>query len=75
LSGGDPAANAVLGFLAGAIGEADNRQSGNAVLEVGLDLDGPGVEPDKRMGDCSCVHVVIEDNQCARNCAESAPDV
>ena len=65
----------MLGFLAGAIGEADDRQPRNAVLEVGLDLDGSCVQPDERMGHSSCEHVVIEDNGAARMCVESVPNV
>ena len=75
LSGGDPAAYAVLRFLAGAIGEADDRESRDAVLKVGFDLNGSRVKPDQRMSDGSCEHVVIRDNLGARKRAESVSDV
>jgi hypothetical protein len=49
----------MLGFLASAIGETDDRESRNAVLKVGFDLDGSCVQPDQCMGHSSCEHVVI----------------
>jgi hypothetical protein len=65
----------VLRFLAGAIGEADDRESRDTVLKVGFDLNGSRVEPDQRMSDGSCEHVVIRDNVGARKRAESVSDV
>ena len=56
LGGGDSASHAVLRLLAGAVGEADDRETGDAVVEVRLDLDAAGVEADERMGDGAREH-------------------
>ena len=64
LQGGrpDPAAHAFLRLLAGAIGEADDRELGNAALEMSLDVDAPSFEADQGVSNRSCEHVVNVDN-------------
>jgi hypothetical protein len=57
LGGGDPRADALTGLLARAVGEADDREAGQPVADVGLDVDPTWLETDKRMGDCACKHV------------------
>jgi hypothetical protein len=52
----DPGANAFLRLLAGAIGEADDRERRHTELQVGLDLDAAGVEPYKRVRDGAGEH-------------------
>ena len=39
----------MLGLLARAVREPDDREAGHAVLEVSLDLDATGLESDERM--------------------------
>ena len=46
---GDPASDAVLGLLARAVGEADDRESRHAVFQMRLDLDTAGLEADERV--------------------------
>ena len=53
---GDSAPHALLRLRAGAIGETDDREGGNAALQVGLDLDATGVETDERMRDGAREH-------------------
>jgi hypothetical protein len=43
-------------FLAGAVGEADDRESGNPVANVRLDVDAARLEADERMSDRACEH-------------------
>ncbi len=45
----DPAADPLLRLLAGAVGQSDDRERRDAPLEMGLDLDRPGLEADQRM--------------------------
>jgi hypothetical protein len=52
----DPGANAFLGFLAGTVGQADDRERRHTELQVGLDLDAAGVEPYERVRDGTCEH-------------------
>ena len=56
LRGGDSAPDAVLRLLAGAVGEPHDREAGDAVVEVRLDLDAAGVEADERMRDGAREH-------------------
>ena len=56
LGGGDPAANALARLLAGAVGEPDDREAGNAVANVRLDVDPSRLEADERMRDRACKH-------------------
>src|SRR5262249_13198814 len=58
LGGEDSAADAVLRLGAGAIGKPDDRETGNAVLQVRLYLDAAGLETDERVRDGACEHVV-----------------
>ena len=51
LGGRDPRADALLRLLAGAVGQADDRERGHAELEVRLHLHPPRLEPDHGMGD------------------------
>ena len=71
----DAAADTVLRLLAGAVGEADDRECGCAALEVRLDLDPARIQADERVGDRASEHVAtIGDNMC-RVCAESVERV
>ena len=54
--GDDAASHAVLRLLAGPIGEPDDREPGNAELEMRLDLHLPRLEPDESVGDRACEH-------------------
>jgi hypothetical protein len=56
LGGRDAAAHAFARLLAGPVGEADDREAGNAVADVRLDVDAPRLETDERMGDRACKH-------------------
>src|SRR5829696_3531760 len=56
LGGDDPAADALLRLLAGAVRQPDDREAGNPALQMGLHLDAAGVEPDEGMRDGSCEH-------------------
>ena len=47
----DADADALLRLLAGAVGEADDREAGDAELEVRLDLDAARLEADERVRD------------------------
>jgi hypothetical protein len=47
----------VLCLLAGSVGEADDREPRNAVLEVRLHLDAAWIEADERVRDGACEHV------------------
>ena len=62
LRGGNPAAHTMLGLLAGAVSQADERECRQAVLKVRLDVDPARVEPDQRMRNRSCEHVANIDN-------------
>jgi hypothetical protein len=46
----------VLGFLAGAVDEADERERRNRILDMGLDLDAARLEADEGERDCVCEH-------------------
>ena len=46
----------MLGFLARAVREADDRESGYPVLQVRLDLDAAGLEADERMRESAREH-------------------
>src|SRR5262249_51737472 len=62
LRGRDPAADSLLRFLACTIREADDREGGNAALQVSFDLDPPGVEANQGVRESSREHVVrLED--------------
>ena len=52
-----PLRSTLLGLLAGAVGEPDDRQPGQAALDVGLDLDPPRLEPDERVRDRARQHL------------------
>ena len=56
LRGADAAANAVLRLRAGPVGEPDDREAGQATVDVGLDLDPPRLEPDESVGDGAREH-------------------
>ena len=53
---GDSAPHALLRLRARAVGKTDDREGGNAALQVGLDLDATGVETDERMRDGAREH-------------------
>ena len=52
----DPAADALLRLLAGAVGQPDDREGGDAAADVGLHLDATGVEADDGVGDRAREH-------------------
>ena len=52
----DAAANAVLRLRAGAVGETDDREAGEATVDVRLDLDTPRLEADESVGDGAREH-------------------
>ena len=53
----DAAPDPLLRFLAGLVRESDDRERGDAALEMRLDLDGPGFEPDESMGGGARKHI------------------
>ena len=57
LGGRDSAAHALLGLLACAVGEADDRERRHAALEVGFDFDAARIEADEGVGDSSREHL------------------
>jgi len=57
LGGGDPAPDAFLRLLAGFVREADDREGGQAALDVCFDLDPAWIDADERVSDCPCEHV------------------
>ena len=62
----DPAANAVLRFLAGTVSEADDREPRHAPLEVGFHFDASGIEPDDCERDRAREHAFTLGGQIAR---------
>jgi hypothetical protein len=56
LGRGDPASDPLTRLLAGAVGETDDREAGQAVADVGFDVDAPRLESDERMRDRACKH-------------------
>ena len=56
LGRGNSAADSLLRFLAGAIGQPDDRQGGLSFRKVGFDLDAARFEPDERMSDRASEH-------------------
>src|SRR5512134_112386 len=52
----DAAPDPVLRFLARSIDQTDDREAGDAPLEVCLDLDLPRLEAHERMSDRACKH-------------------
>lgn len=54
----DPTPDALLGFLASLVRQADDHKCGHASLKVGLHLDGPGLEAHERMGDDARQHAL-----------------
>ena len=70
-----PRADALLRLLAGAVGEADDRERRHAELEVRLDLDAAGVEADERVRDGAGEHTSKLGANVCRVCAGSVPKV
>jgi len=54
--GHDPAPDSVFGLLAGSIGEPDDREPGDAWLQVRLDFHLPRLETYESMSDRACEH-------------------
>jgi hypothetical protein len=75
LGGDDPALDALLRLLAGAVGQADDGEAGHAAVEVRLDLDTACVQADERMRDCACEHGSTLAPKRARIAHPSAPKV
>ena len=67
----DPAADALPRLRARAVGQADDHERRDAVLDVGLDLDPPRLEADERMGDCACEHASTLRRNPSTACADS----
>lgn len=66
----------MLRLLAGAIGEADDREARDAALDVGFDLDAAGVEADEGMRDRAgehCLSTLAGQHACG--CADCVPKV
>src|SRR5215211_4936660 len=63
----------MLRLLAGAVGEPDDREAGDAAVEVGLDLDAAGVEADERMRDGPREHLTRLGSPPIHVCAENEP--
>ena len=55
---GHAGAHAVLRLLACAVGKADDREAGNAALDVRLHLHAPRVETDESVGDRAREHTI-----------------
>ena len=53
----DPAADAVLGLCARAVGEPDDREAREAAVDVRLDLDAPRLDADEGVGDGAREHM------------------
>ena len=69
----DPAPHSVLRLLARPVGEPHDREPGQAVLEMGFDLDLASVEPDEGMGNGAREHRPTLRRKDARVCVESEP--
>jgi hypothetical protein len=67
----DPAPDAVLRLLAGAVGEADDREAWLPELDVRLDLDPARVEADERVSDGAGEHGSMEPALASRVCGAS----
>jgi hypothetical protein len=61
----------VLRLGAGAVGEPDDGEGGNAELEVSLDLDATRLEPDEGVGDGAREHTSTLRASPQRECNES----
>jgi hypothetical protein len=58
----------MLCLLTGAIAQADERECGHAALEMSLDVDAAGIEPDQRVRGGSREHVAKLDNDLSHVC-------
>src|SRR6185437_9447076 len=56
LGGRDSTSDALTSLLARSVGEADDREAGNAVANVRLHVYSARLESDERMRDCACKH-------------------
>ena len=65
----------MLGLLAGAIGEPDNREAGDARLQMSLHLDLPRLETDESMSDRACEHPATVGTKAPRRGNAFAPRV
>ena len=74
LGGRDPAPDALLRLLARAVGETDDRERRDAVLDVRLHLDALWLEPDECMRDRACEHTATLATEVARLCADCVPN-
>ena len=63
LGRGDPATDAMLGFLTRTVRQADDRERGRPALEVRFDLDPARIETDEGVRDGAAEHVAtLDDN-------------
>ncbi len=67
----DPGADALLGLLAGAVGQADDREGRQPLVQVRLDLDPARLEADERVRDRAGEHAASLGSEFARNRAGS----
>ena len=74
LGGRDAAPHALPRLLAGAVGEADDREARQAVADVRLHVDPARLEPDERMGDRACEHAPRLGAEPSRRIAGFVPD-
>jgi hypothetical protein len=58
LGGGNPAADPLTCLLASAVGETDDRETGDAIADVRFHIDPARFEADERMGDRACKHAL-----------------
>jgi hypothetical protein len=73
LGGRDARADALLRLLARTVGEADDRERRQALLEVRFYFDPAGVDADERVGDRACEHVARLGGRSTRVCAGFVP--
>jgi hypothetical protein len=59
----------MLRLLTGTVGETDDREPGQAAVDVGLDLDAASLEPDESMSDGPREHPPTLGVQLVRGCA------
>jgi hypothetical protein len=74
LGRGNPAADPLARLLAGAVGEPDDREAGNAVADVGFHVDAARLESDESVRDRACKHASRLGANACRVCAEPVQD-
>ena len=69
----DTAADALLGLLAGAVGQPDDGEGGHAPLQMRLDFHPPWLQPDERVGQHLREHRLRLESEPSRTCRNSVP--